>query len=108
MLHRRAVIKLLHPEYSKNLEIVTLFFNETRATTSINNSGSRPAVQVFDFGNHVDGRAYIVMEMFDGEPLDQRLARQGALQLSEALRTRGYHPPRSLIVYVETVTPRTV
>jgi tRNA A-37 threonylcarbamoyl transferase component Bud32 len=83
MLGRRAAIKVLHPEYSNRSEIVTRFFNEARAATSIGDPG---IVQIFDFGQHSDGSAYIVMELLDGEPLDRRLARSGALGISDALR----------------------
>src|SRR6187401_420844 len=62
MLGRRAAIKVLHPEYSSRREIVTRFFNEARAATSINDPG---IVQIFDFGHHSDGSAYIVMELLD-------------------------------------------
>ena len=82
-LGRCAAIKVLHPEYSSRPEIVTRFFNEARAATAINDPG---IVQIFDFGQHSDGSAYIVMELLDGEPLDRRLARFGALGLPEALR----------------------
>jgi len=40
---------------------------------------------VFDFGEH-DGNSYIVMELLDGEALDKRLARSGALPVPNALR----------------------
>jgi len=83
MLGRRAAIKVLHPEYSSRPEIVTRFFNEARAATAVADPG---IVQIFDFGHHVDGSAYIVMELLDGEPLDRRLARHGALGLPDALR----------------------
>jgi len=83
MLGRRAAIKVLHPEYSNSSTIVTRFFNEARAATSVADPG---IVQIFDFGQHSDGSAYIVMELLDGEPLDQRLARNGALGVTDALR----------------------
>ncbi len=82
-LGRRAAIKVLHSEYSHRPEIVTRFFNEARAATSIGDPG---IVQIFDFGQHSDGSAYIVMELLEGEPLDRRLARHGALGLTDALR----------------------
>src|SRR6476659_2694506 len=83
MLGRRAAIKLLHPMFSARPDIVTRFFNEARAATAIADPG---IVQIFDFGQHVDGTAYIVMELLDGEPLDHRLQREGMLQLADALR----------------------
>jgi len=82
-LGRRAALKMLHPEFSTRPDIVTRFFNEARAATSIVDPG---IVQIFDFGQHLDGSAYIVMELLDGEPLDRRLKREGALSLADGLR----------------------
>ena len=83
LIGRRAAIKVLLPELSTNREIVDRFFNEARATTSISDPG---IVQVFDFGLHSDGSAYIVMEFLAGEPLDARMARLGRLSPYDALR----------------------
>ena len=83
MLGRRAAVKVLHPSFSMQPEIVTRFFNEARAATAISDPG---IVQIFDFGNHTDGSAYIVMELLDGEPLDSRLHRDGVMPVGEALR----------------------
>src|SRR3954471_413454 len=83
MLGRRAAIKLLHPMFSARPDIVARFFNEARAATAISDPG---IVQIFDFGHHVDGTAYIAMEMLEGEPLDRRLRRLGRLAPSDALR----------------------
>ncbi len=83
MLGRRAAIKLLHPMFTTRPDIVTRFFNEARAATAITDPG---IVQIFDFGHHVDGSAYIAMEMLEGEPLDKRLRRLGRLALPDGLR----------------------
>ena len=83
MLGRRAAIKVLHAEYSAQPAIVTRFFNEARAATAISDPG---IVQIFDFGHHVDGSAYIVMELLEGETLDRRLQRIGRLAVGDALR----------------------
>ncbi len=83
MLGRRAAIKVLHREFSTRTEIVQRFFNEARAATAISDPG---IVQIFDFGHHTDGSAYIVMELLAGETLDHRLRRLGRLALNDALR----------------------
>jgi serine/threonine-protein kinase len=83
MLGRRAAIKVLHAEYSNRPEVVQRFFNEARAATAIADPG---IVQIFDFGQHVDGSAYIVMELLDGETLDKRLQRLGVIPVWDALR----------------------
>jgi eukaryotic-like serine/threonine-protein kinase len=82
MLGRRAALKMLHPTFSNRSDILTRFFNEARAAASIPDPG---IVQIFDFGYHVDGSAYIVMELLDGEPLDKRIART-QLPLHDTLR----------------------
>ncbi|MEO7731400.1 MAG: serine/threonine-protein kinase, partial [Kofleriaceae bacterium] len=83
LLGRRAAVKVLLPALSARPDVVERFFNEARAVTSINDPG---IVQVFDFGYHTDGSAYIVMEYLEGEPLDRRLARLGRLPVVDALR----------------------
>ena len=83
LLGRPAAIKILRPALSARKEVVERFFNEARATSAISDPG---VVQVFDFGYHVDGTAYIVMELLDGEPLATRIQRLGRLPVAEALR----------------------
>jgi serine/threonine-protein kinase len=74
---------MLLPTLSSDQEIVQRFFNEARAATAIQDPG---IVQIFDFGYHTDGSAYIVMEFLEGEPLDSRLKRLGRLNPFDALR----------------------
>jgi len=76
LLGKQAAVKLLLPEFSKNTEIVRRFFNEARATTLIRHSG---IVEVFDFGYHASGCAFIVMEFLEGESLAKRLERERVL-----------------------------
>jgi serine/threonine protein kinase len=83
LLGRRAAIKTLLPSVAANAEIVERFFNEARATSAISDPG---VIQVFDFGYHVDGTAYIVMELLEGESLAKRIERLGKLTLADALR----------------------
>jgi serine/threonine-protein kinase len=83
ILGRRAAIKILHPTLSKQAEIVERFFTEARAATAIADPG---IVQVFDFGIADDGSAYLVMELLDGETLEDRLFRLGTLSVAETIR----------------------
>lgn len=83
ILGRKAALKVLHPTFSMRADVVQRFFNEARAATAISDAG---IVQIFDFGHHIDGSAYIVMELLEGEPLDRRLARLGQLPPADALR----------------------
>ena len=83
MLGRQTAIKVLHPAFSAQPDIVGRFFNEAKAATAISDPG---IVQIFDFGHHVDGSAYIVMELLIGESLDERLKRSGTLVLADVVR----------------------
>jgi serine/threonine protein kinase len=85
LLGRRAAIKTLLPTVAANHEIVERFFNEARATSSIADPG---VIQIFDFGYHVDGTAYIVMELLEGESLSARLERCGSPARSPARSPR--------------------
>ena len=76
LIGKRVAIKMLLPALSKDTAMVQRFFNEARAATRIRHPG---IVEVFDFGHHVDGSAYIVMEFLDGEPLSERLRRMGRM-----------------------------
>jgi eukaryotic-like serine/threonine-protein kinase len=83
LIGRKAAIKVLLPTLSAHQDIVQRFFNEARAATAINDPG---IVQIFDFGYHTDGSAFIVMEFLEGETLDGRLRRLGRLPAHDAVR----------------------
>jgi serine/threonine-protein kinase len=71
-LGRPAALKMLLPQFSSDATIVQRFFNEARAASAIEHPG---IVEIYDFGTHTDGSAYIVMALLRGETLQQRLAR---------------------------------
>jgi serine/threonine-protein kinase len=71
LLGRAAAIKLLLPEVSRDQEVVTRFFNEARTAAAIRHPS---IVEIYDFGWHTDGSAYLVMEHLRGESLAARLA----------------------------------
>src|ERR1041385_790712 len=83
LLGRKAALKVLLPTLSADPEVVQRLFNEARAVSQIADPG---IVQVFDFGYHTDGSAFIVMELLEGEALDQRIARIDRLGVFESLR----------------------
>jgi len=86
LLGKDVAIKLLRPELSANTEMVERFFQEGRVATAIRHPG---IVEVFDFGYHEDGRAYLVMEFLDGETLAARLATKGLDEIEAAVIARG-------------------
>src|SRR5688572_26420925 len=72
-LGRPAALKMLLPQFSSDEAIVQRFFNEARAASAIDHPG---IVEIYDYGTHIDGRAFIVMALLKGETLQQRLARE--------------------------------
>ena len=86
LLGKPAAVKLLRPELCEYPEMVERFFNEARAATAIRHPG---IVEVFDFGYHDDGRAYLVMEFLDGESLAARLATTRTSEVGAAVIARG-------------------
>jgi len=83
LIGRKAAIKVLKPEISKHRRTIERFFNEARATAAIQDRG---IAQLFDVGITRNKRAYIVMELLDGESLDVRLQRVGTAAPGDALR----------------------
>src|SRR5882672_9447447 len=71
-LGRPAALKMLLPQLSSDAGMVHRFFNEARAASAIDHPG---IVEIYDFGVHSDGRAYIVMALLKGESLRDRLER---------------------------------
>ncbi|MBN2192163.1 MAG: protein kinase [Polyangiaceae bacterium] len=72
-LGRRVAIKALTAPGSGAAEHTARFRSEARAIAQLRHDN---LVTVFDFGVAGDGRPFYVMEYLDGEPLDQRMARE--------------------------------
>jgi len=73
---RRAAIKVLMAERTRDADTVRRLFIEARATSMIRHPG---IVEIYDCDVHRNGRAYIIMEYLEGETLAKRLERVGAL-----------------------------
>ncbi|HJL15175.1 MAG TPA: protein kinase [Sandaracinaceae bacterium LLY-WYZ-13_1] len=74
-LGRPVAIKVLRPELSQDAAIVKRFKREAELAASL----SHPHIaQVTDFGV-ADGRAFLVMDLLEGEPLSGVLEREGRL-----------------------------
>ncbi|RYZ09453.1 MAG: serine/threonine protein kinase [Myxococcales bacterium] len=80
---KRAAVKMLHVEYSTDSAIRERFLREGYLANSV---GHRGVVTVDDDDTAEDGSAFIVMELLDGETLEQRWRRKGhRLPLNEVL-----------------------
>jgi serine/threonine protein kinase len=80
MIGKRAAIKVLRMEVSQNPMHLQRFIQEARAVNAI---GHPNIIDIFDFGQLPDGRAFHLMDLMTGESLRQRL-RRGPLHPSEA------------------------
>lgn len=78
LIGRRAAIKILHPEVSRNPDALRRFLTEARAANDIRHPN---VVEITDIGNQGDIH-YIVMSYLEGETLGERLERNRILDES--------------------------
>jgi Protein kinase domain len=71
---KRVAVKMLHSEFNHDDEVRTRFLQEGYAANTIQHEG---AVSVLDDDLAPDGSAFIVMEMLEGETVEQRWERGG-------------------------------
>jgi eukaryotic-like serine/threonine-protein kinase len=82
VIGKQVAIKVLRPEIARDPEQVQRLLAEARAVNAIRHRG---IIDIFNFGELPDGRHYVVMEYLRGQPLDELIARRGALPLVEVL-----------------------
>ncbi len=82
-LDEQVAVKLVARNYSQSREARQRFKVEATAAARLR---SRFAVQVYDTGETEDGIPYMAMERLEGETLEKRLIRDGALPLVDAVR----------------------
>jgi len=82
LIGRRAAIKVLNPDVSRNEDIVARFFTEAKAVNSIRHPN---IVEITDFGQ-TESIHYIIMEMLEGETLGARLEMQRPLDERTGVR----------------------
>jgi tRNA A-37 threonylcarbamoyl transferase component Bud32 len=81
VIGKKVAMKAIHPELSRNADVISRFVTEAQA---VNQIGHDNIVDIADFGNTPDGEFYFVMELLQGEPLSERLKREGALPAPRA------------------------
>jgi len=82
-LNRDVAVKILKRELNVDRDTVARFHREANAMSLLAHPNT---VRVFDFGQTDDGLLYLVMELLEGELITQRLSREGALDVLEAVR----------------------
>src|SRR6266700_40698 len=82
-IRKGVAIKILHPLYSKQQNLVERFRREARAASRI---GHPNIIDVTDFGTTEDGCAYFVMEHLDGIDLADVLSHERRIDPLRAVR----------------------
>ena len=82
LIGKKVALKAIHPELSRNSEVISRFMTEARA---VNQIGHEHIVDIVDFGNTAGGDFYFIMELLQGESLADRLKREGRLEPTRAL-----------------------
>jgi len=82
LLGRKVAVKVMHPEYVSKPESVERFFREAKAASAI---GHPNIVDVHDVGREDDDTVFIVMELLNGQCLDELIDSRGPLPAGQAI-----------------------
>ncbi len=82
-LGKQVAIKVLKQTLADDHVSINRLIDEARASASV---GHENIVEVYDTGETFDGITYIVMEMLNGETLDEILKRDGRLSPQEVVQ----------------------
>ncbi len=82
VIGKKVALKAIHPELSRNAEVVSRFVTEAK---SVNQIGHEHIVDIADFGTTPGGEFYFIMEYLQGEALSDRLKREGRLEATRAM-----------------------
>jgi serine/threonine protein kinase len=80
---KRVAVKVMHRELLAYPELAMRFRREAKVTSELTHPH---IVRVFGFGSTPAGQPYLVMELLDGEDLQTRLERVGALPLETVVQ----------------------
>ena len=80
---KRVAVKVMHRELLAYPELAMRFRREAKVTSELAHPN---IVSVFGFGTTPAGQPYLVMELLDGEDLQTRLERVGALPLETVVQ----------------------
>jgi serine/threonine protein kinase len=79
---RQMAVKVLKHEVAADSDWARRFVAEAQVVASLKH---RNIVEVFDFGQLPDGRQYLMMELVEGQPLDQYIVEHAPLPTATAL-----------------------
>lgn len=81
IIGKKVAVKLIHPQYSEDTEVVDRFLQEARSASRI---GHANVVDIADYGQMEDGRVFLVMEYLEGIELGDVLFREKRLPWQRA------------------------
>ncbi len=85
LIGKKVALKVLHPEFASNQDVVTRFFNEAKAVNDIDHPN---IVDIIDYGtipSPTGNMVYFIMEHLDGHPLENVIAEQAPLSPERSL-----------------------
>lgn len=82
-LGRHVALKVLRSEFAEKPVVVRRFFGEARA---VNQIAHENIVEITDFVQHEDGTCYYIMELLEGETLQDRFEKRGPIGQTELIR----------------------
>jgi serine/threonine protein kinase len=82
VIGKKVAMKAIHPELSRNPEVVSRFMIEAK---SVNQIGHEHIVDISDFGRTPEGEFYFVMEYLQGQAMADRLKQVTKMQPALAL-----------------------
>jgi len=80
---KRFALKMLHPEFARQPEVLSRFQREAEAAASLKNAH---VLDVYDVDRTPDGRPYMVGELLEGSELAEYQQKVGALPVARAVR----------------------
>src|SRR5262249_60507135 len=81
VINRPVAIKVLLPQFAREIDCVEHFVNEGRAAGTL---GHPNIVESTDMGVMPDGTPYLVLELLDGISLDRSIRKNGRLSVARA------------------------
>lgn len=82
VMEREVAVKLMHPHVAKKEDFTARFRREARVATLFNHPN---ITRVYDFGTTDEGVLYLVMELLEGEELQDLLDRDSPLTLGRTI-----------------------
>jgi serine/threonine-protein kinase len=82
LIDRDVALKVMRPEVAEDAVSLQRFFNEAKASGRVR---SPSIVEILDLGQAEDGSPFLVFELLEGESLDEKLRREGTLQVEPML-----------------------